>query len=90
MSKVNKKYGWLPDLPDQRDFKFTSIFSKKLPKICKNDKYLPSYVFSQGYLGSCTACAISTAFEYCMNKQKIKNTFAQLLKLMKKDKLLAF
>lgn len=57
-----RKYGWRPDLPDLRDYKF-SIFRQNLPK--KVDLSLKcSPIENQESLGSCTANAIVGALEY--------------------------
>lgn len=60
-----KKYGWIPDLPDRRDYKFVPKFKKKyrLPStIDLRSKFTAPY--DQGELGSCTAQAIAGAIEY--------------------------
>jgi C1A family cysteine protease len=68
-TKVNKRspkwYGWLPDLPDHRDFLYSAIAPKvaRLPK--KVDlKYKCSPVEDQGALGSCTANSLAGALEF--------------------------
>jgi C1A family cysteine protease len=68
------RFGWLPDLPDHRDY----IYSAPKPVMAK----LPSKVdlrtkcpkvYDQGQLGSCTANAIGAAFEFELIKQKAKD-----------------
>ena len=65
------RYGWSPDLPDQRDH----VYSAPLPKIgplpAKMDlrKQCPA-VYDQGQIGSCTANAIAAAIEFDLLKQK--------------------
>jgi C1A family cysteine protease len=60
-----KWYGWLPDLPDQRDFLYSVIAPRfiRLPgKIDLRKKCSP--VENQGELGSCTANALVGAVEF--------------------------
>lgn len=70
MSKFNK-FGWKPDLYDERDFKFEylkySIVS--LPPFVDLTPKL-NVPYNQGVLGSCTANAIGSAVDYHM---KLKN-----------------
>jgi C1A family cysteine protease len=57
-------YGWVPDIPDQRDYLFAAVFkvparlpaSVDLRRLCSN-------VEDQGDLGSCTAHALCGALE---------------------------
>lgn len=58
-------YGWIPDLPDKRDYKFSAPLKllKALPsKVDLTSKMPP--VYDQGQLGSCTSNAIVGAVEY--------------------------
>src|SRR5205807_10180017 len=68
MSRLDKRspkwYGWLPDLPDHRDFSYSVIAPRlaKLPaKIDLRKKCSPAE--TQGELGSCTANALVGARE---------------------------
>lgn len=66
-------FGWMPDLPDQRDLLYSApmMIMKKLPeKVDLRSKCPP--VYNQGPIGSCTANALSGAFEFCRKKQKLK------------------
>lgn len=59
------KFGWLPDVPDQRDIPFRAVFRvpAKVPaKIDLRDGCSP--VEQQGNLGSCTAQALVGALEF--------------------------
>jgi C1A family cysteine protease len=61
---MDRKYSWIPDTPDHRDFKYSLNAVVPYPEIYdqrKND----TPVYDQGELGSCTANAIggSIAFE---------------------------
>lgn len=66
MNKRSPKwYGWLPDLPDQRDFMYSAVAPKLLrlpPKVDLRSKCPP--VENQGALGSCTANALAGALEF--------------------------
>src|SRR5205085_4541669 len=69
MAKINtrsqKWYGWLPDLPDQRDFAYRVIKPRiaKLPrKVDLRKKCSP--IENQGDIGACTAHALVGALEF--------------------------
>jgi hypothetical protein len=69
--RQTKKYGWLPDLPDNRDRVFKP--RRALPRLpskvdLRTTGFMPS-VYDQGYLGSCTANAVAGAFEYEQKRQ---------------------
>jgi C1A family cysteine protease len=67
-----KRYGWKPDLPDHRDFKFVShIAEANLPAIVdlSIDPHMP-LVWDQGQLGSCTAHSVGAAWAYASRKNK--------------------
>jgi C1A family cysteine protease len=62
-------YGWVPDLPDYRDFTYAApdqamVASVDLRAQC------PA-VYDQGRIGSCTANAIAAALEFDMMKQHV-------------------
>jgi C1A family cysteine protease len=83
MSKIIVKkpgYGWVPDLPDQRDYiyKVSLPIFRFLPK--KVDlRPLCSPVENQGNLGSCTANALAGALEFLEKKNKVP--FADMSRL---------
>jgi len=60
----NRTYGWLPDIPDQRDFLYKAIRPViRLPR--KVDlRGLCSEIERQGELGSCTAQALAGNIEF--------------------------
>ena len=61
----NPAYGWIPDLPDQRDFSYKQL-ALGLPAIPKRIdlRKLCSPVENQGNLGSCTAQALVGNLEF--------------------------
>ena len=63
-------YGWVPDLPDQRDFSYSAPAPvlRKLPDAVDLSKKCPP-VYDQGELGSCTANAIGAAIEFNQKKK---------------------
>jgi C1A family cysteine protease len=65
-----QRYGWLPDLPDQRDFLYAAPtpFQRNLPTSVDLSKKCPP-VYDQGQLGSCTANAIAAAIEFDQKKK---------------------
>jgi C1A family cysteine protease len=65
-------YGWIPDLPDQRDFRYAApaAFLVALPHTTDLRSQCPG-VYDQGQLGSCTANAIGGAIEFDRLKQKL-------------------
>ena len=69
------RMGWLPDLPDARDFMYAAPLKimKALPSKANLSKGCPN-VYSQGDLGSCTANSLGVAFEFGRKKQK-KSSF---------------
>jgi C1A family cysteine protease len=72
------KYGWVPDLPDHRDLKFTApmtaMAAETLPSSVDLRPLCPP-VYNQGQLGSCTANAIAGAIQFDQLKQKVVTPF---------------
>jgi C1A family cysteine protease len=62
------KYSWLPDLPDQRDYKFIPT-AVKLPDSVDLRPQMPP-VYDQKTLGSCVSNAIAGASEFLWMKAK--------------------
>lgn len=66
-SKLQRRYGWLPDKKDLRDVRYAASQRRNLfdlPEILDlRSVYMPP-VFDQGQLGSCTANAIAGAYAY--------------------------
>jgi len=72
MSYAVKRFGWLPDLPDTRDYTYAAPLAMlpKLPaKVDLSGKCPP--VYDQGDLGSCTGNAIAAAVEFAEMKQAL-------------------
>ena len=70
MAKMLQKnnYGWLPDIPDKRDYLYRTIKPRlKLPKIADITRYC-STIENQGTLGSCTANALAGNIEFLDNR----------------------
>jgi C1A family cysteine protease len=71
------RFGWLPDLPDHRDFMYAAPtpVMQNIPASADLTKACPP-VYDQGQLGSCTANAIAAAFQFDEMKQKEPNACA--------------
>jgi len=67
-------FGWVPDVPDQRDFLFAAPIESlaALPSSVDLRPNCPKEVYDQGQLGSCTANAIAGALEFEQMKQGLK------------------
>ncbi|WP_415855936.1 C1 family peptidase [Sinomonas sp. G460-2] len=70
--RTNHSYGWVPDVPDQRDHLFAAppAVLGALPPSADLTAQCPP-VYDQGQLGSCTANAIAAALEFDADKQGI-------------------
>jgi C1A family cysteine protease len=66
-------FGWVPDLPDQRDFLYAAPVENMaaLPSSMDLRAQCPKTVYDQGQLGSCTANAIAGALEFDRIKQSL-------------------
>ena len=64
-TRSSKWYGWLPDLPDQRDFSY-SVIRPRLAAVPTKVDLRPRCppVENQGAIGSCTANALVGALEF--------------------------
>lgn len=72
MARKTAGYGWVPDLPDQRDHLYAApaeMLTTLPPRIDLTQQCPP--VFNQGQLGSCTANAIAGAVEFDRLKQHL-------------------
>jgi C1A family cysteine protease len=65
-----QRYGWTPDIPDQRDFAYAAPapVMRSLPTSIDLTSKCPP-VYDQGQLGSCTANAIAGAIEFDQTKK---------------------
>lgn len=75
MGKNTPKLGWVPDVPDHRDFRYASFRPKAaIPSVVDLRQWCPP-VWDQGDIGSCTAQAIAAAlqFDAIKNNQPSKN-----------------
>jgi C1A family cysteine protease len=74
MIQKTKRYGWLPDLPDHRDLKYSAVrrvaLAQPVPPMVDLRAQCPP-VYDQGSLGSCTANAIAGAYQFELMKQKL-------------------
>lgn len=59
---TKRKYGWKPDIPDFRDHKYQYKRLVLPRKVDLRDRY--ALVYDQGSLGSCTANALSLAYDF--------------------------
>lgn len=72
MARITRRYGWVPDIPDHRDFAYAAPAAtlRRLPTRADMRRECPP-VYDQGNLGSCTANAIGAAIEFDERKQKL-------------------
>jgi C1A family cysteine protease len=77
MGRKIKRFGWTPDLPDQRDHLYGAPLAvmKALPASADLRRRCPP-VLNQGNLGSCTANAIANAHRFDQRKQHLAGEFA--------------
>jgi C1A family cysteine protease len=76
MARTNKRFGWVPDLPDHRDHMYSAplrVVTALPPKADLRSKCPP--VVDQGQLGSCTANAIGNAHRFNQIKQSQPGDF---------------
>jgi C1A family cysteine protease len=69
-----QRYGWIPDVPDNRDLLFSAprAVLAELPTKTDLRAQCPP-VYDQGQLGSCTANAIGGAYEFDQLKEGLKD-----------------
>jgi C1A family cysteine protease len=69
---MKRTYGWVPDIPDQRDYLLSAIMKvpTKLP-LSVNLRPFCSKIENQGQLGSCTANALAGSLEFLEMKDKV-------------------
>jgi len=67
-------YGWIPDLPDQRDHIYAAPPQYLVERPISTDlRAQCPLVYDQGMLGSCTANAIGAAIEFDRLKQQLSD-----------------
>lgn len=73
-NRSNKGYGWVPDIPDIRDYTYKAPVHQvqKLPPMVDLRDRCPN-IYNQGELGSCTANAIAGALEFDLLKQGLSD-----------------
>jgi C1A family cysteine protease len=76
MPFTTKRFGWIHDIPDQRDHLYAapSVALVALPPKVDLRQNCPA-VYDQGQLGSCTANAIGGAIQFDRMKQNLKPDF---------------
>src|SRR5450631_173758 len=76
MNYKASRYGWLPDLPDQRDHLYAAPMAMlgAVPSKVDLRAQCPP-VYDQGQLGSCTANAIAAAIQFDQMKKKTAQIF---------------
>lgn len=67
MTPTQFSYGWIPDVPDGRDFLYRAIVSKARVAPSVDLRAKCSLVENQGQLGSCTANALAGILEFLDN-----------------------
>lgn len=77
-----KGTGWVPDVPDHRDYLYGALTGPDVkldelpPKVDLRDNVAMQFpILDQGNLGSCTANSIAATITYCQNKQANKLHF---------------
>jgi C1A family cysteine protease len=76
MTRTNKRYGWIPDLPDHRDLLYAAPVTalRALPPKVDLRPGCP-HIYNQKNLGSCTANAIAANLEFDQIKQQLSDVF---------------
>jgi len=70
-----QKYGWVRDLPDHRDHKYTAVEPfATLPKKVDLRPQCPP-VYDQGQIGSCTANSLAGLIQFDELKEKVSKPF---------------
>jgi C1A family cysteine protease len=76
---AKRKYGWIPQLPDFRDWQFTVSNPQAIKSVSLFDHYNTPPIYNQGNLGSCTANGLAGLIEFWeMNKGDKPDPTAEL------------
>src|SRR6266404_159132 len=72
-ARRNRRYGWIPDLPDARDHLYAAPFFAlgELPRSIDLQPQCPTMIYDQGHTNSCTGNAIAGAFQFDRIKQNL-------------------
>src|SRR5262245_14023378 len=72
MAHSVNRFGWIPDLPDARDHRYSAPLAAlaQLPRQVDLTAHCPR-VYDQGDLGSCTGNAIAGAIEFAERKEDV-------------------
>jgi C1A family cysteine protease len=85
---MERRYGWIPQKPDDRDWKYPT-YAKPLegfpPSVDLRENMPP--IYDQGQLGSCTAHGIARAFQYAEIKAKFPSVMPSRLFLYYNERL---
>ena len=75
-SKLSRRFGWVPDVPDHRDYLLTGpmVEGRALPAKVDLRPRCPA-VYDQLSLGSCTANAIAGVLEFDQMRQQMADVF---------------
>jgi len=89
--KVKHRYNWRPDLPDQRDFKFSEKVTAptKVPSAVDLRESCPPIV-NQGQIGSCTGNALAGHMGFLEIKGVSPETFSQSKKFAPYSRLFIY
>jgi C1A family cysteine protease len=76
-SRRTARYGWIPDLPDHRDFLYAAPppVLRALPPRVDLRGAAPPEIYDQGDLGSCTANAIAAGIEFDLRQRGADTAF---------------
>lgn len=89
MTYKTKHYGWIHDIPDQRDHLYAAPVAalQALPASADLRSQCPP-VYDQGQLGSCTANAIAAAMQFERMKQKLNDFIPSRLFIYYNERLI--
>jgi C1A family cysteine protease len=67
--------GWIPDIPDRRDYHYAASARRRLPQHVDLRAQFPRAPYDQGQVGSCTANAIAGAMEFDRAREQFTPDF---------------
>lgn len=83
---TERKYGWKPDIPDFRDRSYRYLHMVLPRKVDLRDRY--HLIYDQGSLGSCTANALSMAYDFDRLQQNQEPTVPSRLFIYYNERVL--